>query len=177
VASCQSWHPALIGLSFCWVVVRRNSVPRDPVGKRALTSTALTRTKRAEIAVIRPPVRFSRDYRWTNWPRSMSERDRSAPNRWSGPSRIGYKSNTGTELTDKMDGLRGSRRRRLPVFCDPVRPFSLVDQRLCFLPPLDSRSPVIPESYALRVINALMPIASRISCSRDIATVWYSVSS
>ena len=31
--------------------------------------------------------------------------------------------------------------------------------------------------YVLRVTSALMPMASRISCSRAIATVWYSVSS
>jgi hypothetical protein len=33
------------------------------------------------------------------------------------------------------------------------------------------------EIYALKVTSALMPMASRISCSRAIATVWYSVSS
>ena len=47
----------------------------------------------------------------------------------------------------------------------PVRAF----RRACFV--------VALEFYALRVTNALIPIASRISCSRDIATVWYSVSS
>ncbi len=31
--------------------------------------------------------------------------------------------------------------------------------------------------YALKVTTALMPIASRISCSRAMETVWYSVSS
>ncbi len=39
------------------------------------------------------------------------------------------------------------------------------------------RQKTLRKIYALKVTSALMPIASRISCSRDIATVWYSVSS